>query len=155
CVRDARRAPRPLRRLRRDRPLRSRRGPVRVRHMTEATTTATSAVSVHLARPSEPAEVHRTGGQGRTIWLTGLPSAGKSTIAEIVAARLREQGERVEILDGDIVRQYLSKGLGFSKEDRDENIRRIGFVASLLARNGVKIIVAAISPYRDVRDEVR
>jgi adenylylsulfate kinase len=92
---------------------------------------------------------------GRTIWLTGLPSAGKSTIAEIVAADLRAAGERVEVLDGDIVRMYLSKGLGFSKEDRDENIRRIGFVASLLARNGVKVIVAAISPYRDVRNEVR
>ena len=89
---------------------------------------------------------------GRTIWLTGLPSAGKSTIAEIVAARLRDEGERVEILDGDVVRTYLSKGLGFSKEDRDENIRRIGFVASLLARNGVKVLVAAISPYREVRD---
>src|SRR2546426_8418059 len=92
---------------------------------------------------------------GKTIWLTGLPSAGKSTIAEILAEQLRSQGGRVEILDGDIVRQYLSKGLGFSKEDRDENIRRIGFVASLLARNGVKAIVAAISPYREVRDEVR
>jgi adenylylsulfate kinase len=92
---------------------------------------------------------------GRTLWLTGLPSAGKSTIAEIVAADLRERGERVEVLDGDIVRQYLSKGLGFSKEDRDENIRRIGFVAALLARNGVTVIVAAISPYREVRDEVR
>jgi len=92
---------------------------------------------------------------GRTIWLTGLPSAGKSTIAEIVATELRGRGERVEVLDGDIVRTYLSKGLGFSKEDRDENIRRIGFVASLLARNGVKCVVAAISPYREVRDEVR
>ena len=97
----------------------------------------------------------RTPNQGKTIWLTGLPSAGKSTIAEIVAARLRARGERVEVLDGDVVRQYLSKGLGFSKEDRDENIRRIGFVASLLARNGVNAIVAAISPYREIRDEVR
>src|SRR2546423_5628386 len=92
---------------------------------------------------------------GRTIWLTGLPSAGKSTIAEIVAEELRRRGERVEVLDGDIIRTYLSRGLGFSKEDRDENIRRIGFVASLLARNGVKVLVAAISPYREVRDEVR
>jgi adenylylsulfate kinase len=92
---------------------------------------------------------------GRTIWLTGLPSAGKSTIAEIVAEDLRAEGERVEVLDGDVIRTYLSKGLGFSKEDRDENIRRIGFVASLLARNGVKVLVAAISPYREVRDEVR
>ena len=92
---------------------------------------------------------------GRTIWLTGLPSAGKSTIAEIVADELRGRGERVEVLDGDIIRTYLSRGLGFSKEDRDENIRRIGFVASLLARNGVNVLVAAISPYREVRDEVR
>lgn len=92
---------------------------------------------------------------GRTVWLTGLPSAGKSTIAELVAGDLLAEGERVEVLDGDVVRTYLSKGLGYSKEDRDENIRRIGFVASLLARNGVKVLVAAISPYRAVRDEVR
>lgn len=95
------------------------------------------------------------GSAGRTIWLTGLPSAGKSTIAELVAAELRRRGERVEVLDGDVVRTYLSRGLGFSKADRDENIRRIGFVASLLARNGVNVIVAAISPYREVRAEVR
>jgi adenylylsulfate kinase len=95
------------------------------------------------------------GSAGRTVWLTGLPSAGKSTIANLVAEELRRRGENVEILDGDVVRTYLSKGLGFSKEDRDENIRRIGFVASLLARNGVTVIVAAISPYREVRDEVR
>jgi adenylylsulfate kinase len=92
---------------------------------------------------------------GRTVWLTGLPSAGKSTIADLMAVDLRRRGVRVEILDGDVVRTYLSKGLGFTKEDRDENIRRIGFVASLLARNAVTVIVAAISPYRQVRDEVR
>jgi adenylylsulfate kinase len=92
---------------------------------------------------------------GRTVWLTGLPSAGKSTIADLMAEKLRRRGAPVEILDGDVVRTHLSKGLGFSKEDRDENIRRIGFVASLLARNGVTVIVAAISPYREVRDEVR
>jgi len=95
------------------------------------------------------------GSAGRTVWLTGLPSAGKSTIANLVADELRRRGQPVEILDGDVVRTYLSKGLGFSKEDRDENIRRIGFVASLLARHGVTVIVAAISPYREVRDEVR
>ena len=95
------------------------------------------------------------GSAGRTVWLTGLPSAGKSTIADLVAAELRRRGERVEVLDGDVVRTYLSKGLGFSKPDRDENIRRIGFVASLLARHGVTVIVAAISPYREIRDEVR
>jgi adenylylsulfate kinase len=87
--------------------------------------------------------------------MTGLPSAGKSTIAETLAPALKARGERVELLDGDVVRENLSKGLGFSKEDRDINIRRIGFVAELLARNGVKVITAAISPYRSVRDEVR
>jgi adenylylsulfate kinase len=93
--------------------------------------------------------------RGCVIWLTGLPSSGKSTIAEALAPALRARGERVEVLDGDVVRENLSKGLGFSKEDRDVNIRRIGFVAELLARNGVKVITAAISPYRSVRDEVR
>jgi adenylylsulfate kinase len=92
---------------------------------------------------------------GLTIWLTGLPSAGKTTIAGRLAERLRESGERVEVLDGDVVRTHLTKGLGFSKEDRDENIRRIGFVANLLSRNGVVAICSAISPYRAVRDEVR
>ncbi len=93
--------------------------------------------------------------QGLTLWLTGLSGAGKSTIAERVAAELRRRGQRVEVLDGDVIRENLSKGLGFSKEDRDTNIRRIGFVAELLSRNGVVVIVAAISPYRAVRDEVR
>jgi adenylyl-sulfate kinase len=92
---------------------------------------------------------------GRVLWLTGLSGAGKSTIAERVAAELRRRGRLVEVLDGDAVRENLSKGLGFSKEDRDTNIRRIGYVAELLARNGVVVIVAAISPYRAVRDEVR
>ena len=93
---------------------------------------------------------------GLTVWLTGLPSAGKSTIANLVADELRIRGEtRVEILDGDVVRTHLSKGLGFSKEDRDENIRRIGFVAGMLARHGVTVLVAVISPYREARDEAR
>ena len=92
---------------------------------------------------------------GLVLWLTGLSGAGKSTIAERVAAELRRRGRRVEVLDGDAIRENLSKGLGFSKEDRDTNIRRIGYVAELLARNGVVVIVAAISPYRAVRDEVR
>ena len=96
-----------------------------------------------------------TGLKGCVIWLTGLPSAGKSTIALALDQQLKSHGERVEILDGDVVRENLSKGLGFSKEDRDINIRRIGFVANLLARNGVKVICAAISPYRRIRDEVR
>ncbi len=93
--------------------------------------------------------------RGVTIWLTGLSGAGKSTIARILEKELRDRGEKVEVLDGDIIRTNLSRGLGFSKEDRDENIRRIGFVAHLLTRNGVKVIVAAISPYRAVRQEVR
>ena len=92
---------------------------------------------------------------GFVLWFTGLSGAGKSTLSAPVGERLRALGHRVEILDGDEVRTHLSKGLGFSKEDRDTNIRRIGFVAELLARNGVAAITAAISPYRDVRDEVR
>ena len=102
----------------------------------------------------EPQAV-RTPSGGCTIWLTGLPSAGKSTIAREVARALRERGRRVEVLDGDEMRRTLTRGLGFSREDRDENIRRIGFVASLLARNGVVAIVAAISPYRQARAEAR
>jgi adenylyl-sulfate kinase len=89
------------------------------------------------------------------VWFTGLSGAGKSTISEALAPILRERGLRVEVLDGDIVRTNLSKGLGFSKEDRDTNILRIGFVANLLARNGVAVITAAISPYRDIRDQNR
>jgi adenylyl-sulfate kinase len=92
---------------------------------------------------------------GFTLWFTGLSGAGKSTLANAVSGRLRARGRRVEILDGDEVRMNLSKGLGFSKEDRDTNIRRIGYVAHLLSRNGVVAITAAISPYASVRDEVR
>jgi adenylylsulfate kinase len=93
--------------------------------------------------------------RGFTLWFTGLSGAGKSTIAEAIAPVLRERGRKVEILDGDVVRTNLSKGLGFSKEDRDTNILRIGFVAHLLSRNGVTVITAAISPYRDIRDQNR
>jgi adenylylsulfate kinase len=89
------------------------------------------------------------------LWFTGFSGAGKSTIANIVVEQLQDRGRKVELLDGDEVREHLSKGLGFSKEDRDTNIRRIGFVASLLARNGVVAVTAAISPYRNVRDEMR
>jgi adenylyl-sulfate kinase len=89
------------------------------------------------------------------VWLTGLSSAGKSTLSRAVYERLRVRGRRVELLDGDEVRQQLSRGLGFSKEDRNENVRRIGFVAEMLARHGVIVIVAAISPYREARDELR
>jgi len=93
--------------------------------------------------------------KGFTVWFTGMSGAGKSTISKLLETRLRQFNARVEVLDGDVVRTYLSKGLGFSKEDRDENIRRIGFVCELLSRNGVIAIAAAISPYRAVRDEVR
>ncbi len=93
--------------------------------------------------------------QGFALWFTGLSGAGKSTISAIIAKRLRGAGAKVEVLDGDVVRENLSKGLGFSKEDRDINIRRIGFVCELLSRNGVIAIVAAISPYRAIRDEIR
>ncbi len=93
--------------------------------------------------------------EGFAVWLTGMSGAGKSTLAEALAARLREQDASVELLDGDIIRAHLSQGLGFSREDRDTNIRRIGFVAELLARNGVIVIVAAISPYREAREAVK
>jgi len=93
--------------------------------------------------------------QGFTLWFTGLSGAGKSTISAIIEKRLREAGAKVEVLDGDVVRANLSKGLGFSKEDRDTNIRRIGFVCEVLSRNGVIAIAAAISPYRAVREEIR
>jgi adenylyl-sulfate kinase len=93
--------------------------------------------------------------KGFTLWFTGLSGAGKSTLSVPIAERLRALGHRVEVLDGDVVRTNLSKGLGFSKEDRDTNIRRIGFVSHLLSRNGVVAVTAAISPYRAIRDEVR
>lgn len=93
--------------------------------------------------------------RGVTLWFTGLSGAGKTTISRAVEQELRKRGCKVEILDGDIVRENLTKGLGFSKEDRDTNIRRIGFVAQLLTRNGVIVLVSAISPYRAVREEVR
>ncbi|HUI74744.1 MAG TPA: adenylyl-sulfate kinase [Candidatus Acidoferrum sp.] len=93
--------------------------------------------------------------KGFTLWFTGLPSAGKTTLAQLVAVELRNRGVGVEVLDGDTVRTHLCKGLGFSKEDRDENIRRIGFVCGLLTRHGAAAIAAAISPYRAIREEVR
>ena len=94
--------------------------------------------------------------RGLSIWFTGLSGAGKTTISRELEMRLRARGVRkLEVLDGDVIRTNLSKGLGFSKEDRDTNIRRIGFVAKLLTRNGVLVMTAAISPYRGVRDEIR
>jgi adenylylsulfate kinase len=92
---------------------------------------------------------------GMTIWLTGLSGAGKTTIGSEIVNRLTTQGYKVEFLDGDIVRTKLTKGLGFSKADRDENIRRIGFVSHLLTKHDVIVVVAAISPYLEVRQEVR
>jgi adenylylsulfate kinase len=92
---------------------------------------------------------------GATVWLTGLPSAGKTTIAHELAGRLRTEGRRVEVLDGDEIREFLSAGLGFTREDRHTNVQRIGFVAELLARNGVLALVPVIAPYADSRDAVR
>ena len=93
--------------------------------------------------------------RGFTLWLTGMSGAGKSTLADALEPVLRERLGRVEVLDGDVVRTNLSKGLGFSKEDRDTNIRRIAFVADLLSKHGTPVITAAISPYKDIRDEAR
>jgi adenylylsulfate kinase len=95
------------------------------------------------------------GEKGFALWFTGLSGSGKTTITTLLVKELRARGSRLEVLDGDIVRENLSKGLGFSKEDRDTNIRRIAFVANLLSRNGVPVITAAISPYRAIRDEAR
>lgn len=92
---------------------------------------------------------------GVTVWFTGLSGAGKTTISRAVGNRLKSYGQKLEILDGDVVRLNLCKGLGFSKEDRDENIRRVAFVAGLLTRNQVTVLVSAISPYREIRQEVR
>lgn len=92
---------------------------------------------------------------GATVWLTGLPSAGKTTIAYELADRLRAEGHLVEVLDGDEIREFISAGLGFSREDRHTNVQRIGFLAELLARNGVKTLVPVIAPYADSREAVR
>jgi adenylyl-sulfate kinase len=93
--------------------------------------------------------------RGVVVWFTGLSGAGKTTIADALVPELRAAGKKVEVLDGDVVRTHLSKGLGFSREDRDTNIARIAFVSHLLARNGVVVLVAAISPYRSTRDAAR
>jgi adenylylsulfate kinase len=93
--------------------------------------------------------------RGAVLWFTGLSGAGKSTLAEALIPELRTAGKKVEVLDGDVVRTHLSKGLGFSREDRDTNIARIAFVAHLLQRNGVFVLVAAISPFRNARDDAR
>jgi adenylylsulfate kinase len=107
------------------------------------------------AETHDLAEVLEKPMTGATVWLTGLPSAGKTTIAHALAERLRGEGRRVEVLDGDEIREFLSAGLGFSREDRHTNVQRIGFLAELLARNGVKTLVPVIAPYADSRDAVR
>jgi adenylyl-sulfate kinase len=106
----------------------------------------------HLAGAAMPSTRES---RGFTIWVTGLSGSGKSTVTAILEGVLRDRGLRVEVLDGDVVRTHLTKGLGFSREDRDENIRRVGWVCELLSRNDVVAIAAVISPYRAVRDEIR
>ena len=105
--------------------------------------------------PTEHPESDKVAGGGFTLWFTGLSGAGKTTIAHLVGPELKERGKIVEYLDGDVVRTHLSKGLGFSKEDRDTNIERIGWVASRLTRHGAAVIASAISPYREMRDRAR
>ncbi|MFJ8473700.1 adenylyl-sulfate kinase [Kitasatospora sp. NPDC094011] len=108
-----------------------------------------------MTDPSRPASSPRGGPPGATVWLTGLPSAGKSTIALALAARLRAEARRTEVLDGDEMRGLLSSDLGYARADRDTNVRRVGLVAELLARNGVLVLVPVIAPYAQVRAEVR
>ncbi|MEO0842522.1 MAG: adenylyl-sulfate kinase, partial [Cyanobacteria bacterium J06643_5] len=96
-----------------------------------------------------------TNNKGVTVWLTGLSGAGKTTIARRIEEQLKARSCQVEVLDGDLIRTWLSQGLGFSKKDRDTNVRRVGFVANLLSRNGVVVIAAMISPYQEIRDEIR
>ncbi len=93
--------------------------------------------------------------KGVTVWLTGLSGAGKTSVARCLEAELKSRNCKVEVLDGDLIRTWLSQGLGFSKKDRDINVRRVGFVANLLSRNGVIVIAATISPYQEIRDEIR
>ena len=119
------------------------------------TATATPSTQTPTSTATRTASPTVTVHSGATVWLTGLPSSGKSTIADAVAAALRADGRRVEVLDGDAVRETLSAGLGFTRADRETNIDRIGFVADLLARNGVLVLAAVISPYGAARDRVR
>ena len=122
--------------------------------MTETTASTTRhGETIHLGGGAGTRHDRAT--TGFTIWFTGLSGSGKSTIAHILEGELRDRGHRVEVLDGDVVRTNLSKGLGFSKEDRDTNILRIGWVCEILSRNDVVAIGAAISPYREIRDQIR
>ncbi len=117
------------------------------------TTTDRHGETIHLGGGAGTRHERET--TGFTLWFTGLSGSGKSTIAHLLEAELRNRGHKVEVLDGDVVRTHLSKGLGFSKEDRDTNILRIGWVCEILSRNDVAAIGAAISPYREIRDQVR
>ena len=117
------------------------------------TTTDRHGETIHLGGGAGTRHERET--TGFTIWFTGLSGSGKSTIAHLLENELRNRGHKVEVLDGDVVRTHLSKGLGFSKEDRDTNILRIGWVCEVLSRNDVVAIGAAISPYREIRDQVR
>lgn len=112
---------------------------------------STEQSTTDVTEPSLP----RDTGPGGTVWFTGLPSAGKSTIAHAVAQSLQQEGVRVQVLDGDQVRPHLSQGLGFTREDRDINVRRIGWVARLLAANGVIVLVPVIAPYAEARQAIR
>jgi adenylylsulfate kinase len=112
---------------------------------------STQPLGLPTTTPPAAPRVH----PGATVWLTGLPSAGKTTIASAAAGILRSRGLRVEVLDGDEIRTFLSAGLGFSREDRHTNVQRIGYVADLLARNGVIVLVPVIAPYTDSRETVR
>jgi len=116
---------------------------------------AGSAGAVKHIHPVEHPESERVAGGGFTLWFTGLSGSGKSTIAHLVGPELEARGKIVEYLDGDVVRTHLSKGLGFSKEDRDTNIERIGWVAARLTRHGAAVIAAAISPYAETRQAAR
>jgi adenylylsulfate kinase len=117
--------------------------------MTTVDTLAAAGDAAEAAPVAAPCE------RGATVWLTGLPSAGKTTLAFALAERLRAEGHRVEVLDGDEIREFLSRGLGFSREDRHTNVTRIGFVAEKLASNGVKVLAPVIAPYADSRAAVR
>src|SRR5712691_3806865 len=118
--------------------------------------TSSSAASMPFRRcATKRLTERRSVGSGFTLWFTGLSGAGKTTIAELVGRELERRGRTVEYLDGDVVRTHLSKGLGFSKEDRDTNIERIGWVASRLTRHGAAVLVSAISPYEETRETAR
>jgi len=122
--------------------------------MTEASEAEWPGIEGAYREPTRPPSPRKLS-EGLTIWLTGLPSAGKTTIALGVAERLVQHGYRVEVLDGDVFRRSLCDDLGYSASDRNENVRRVGFVAHLLSRNGIVAVCALISPYQAARDEVR